>query len=128
MFEFSADVRKGAKKRIADVNIKLFESQEFTVSCKEVTIKRPVLTHGASYVVYDGEYRGSTVAVKVVPVREDAPTELINTLVDLTAHAALPHENVAAFYGAGCAVNASTQQREVCRTFWCCRAHSVLSL
>jgi hypothetical protein len=113
MFEFSADSKKGAKKRIADVNIKLFESQEFNVYCKEVTIKRPILTHGASYVVYDGEYRGSTVAVKVVPVHDDVPSETVNTLVDLTAHAALPHENVAAFYGAGYAVNASTQQREV---------------
>lgn len=113
MFEFSSNVRNGAKKRIADVNSKQFESSEFNISCKEITLGKAILTHGANSVIYEGEYRGSTVAVKVVRADEAEPKYMISVLVDLTAMATFPHENVAAFYGAGHMVNPSTGHQEV---------------
>lgn len=113
MFEFPPNVRNGVKKRIADVNVKQFESSEFNISCKEVMLGRPVLTHSTSFVLYEGEYRGSVVAVKVIRVDSNDHKDLINTLVDLTAMATFPHENVAAFFGAGYRVNTEINQEEV---------------
>jgi hypothetical protein len=112
-FDFPANVKNGVKKRISNVNVKQFESEEFNISIKELTRGRIIATHGTNYVLYDGAYRGSQVAVKVMKVVQEESKEYINTLVDLTAFAALPHENVAAFYGAGYSCSDSGNIEEV---------------
>ena len=113
MLEIHADIKTGVKKRIADVNIKQFEADEFNVSCKELILGRPVVTYGNSFSIYDAEYKGTAVAVKVVSVDESDHKAFIDTLVDLTALAVLPHENIAAFYGAGYSFDLNTKKGEV---------------
>lgn len=117
MFEFPAKVKNGVSKRIADVNVKPFEPAEFTVSRKELALQnKTIAVHDSHYTIYEAEYRGSAVAVKVVALDEEKHTsDFIDTIVDLTCLAALPHDNISAFYGAGHALNPETKLREVNR-------------
>jgi serine/threonine protein kinase len=66
-----------------------------------------------------GVYRGSVVAVKVAHMNTTDSEDMINTLVDLTAMATFPHENIAAFFGAGHLAKGAAHQEEasVCLCF-----------
>ena len=111
---FPSNAKNGVAKRFSDESVKQFESAEFNIACKELALSHAIVVHGAHFSVYQAEYRGTTVAVKIVSVDEIRQiVELINTMVDLTALAALPHENVSAFYGAGCSFNVETQKQQV---------------
>ena len=118
-FEFPVEVRNGTKKRIADVNIKQFQAEEFNISSKDITYQRNIQATGTDFTLHEGEYRGSSVAVKIVTIPNNSTKEYINTLVDLTAMADLPHENIAAFYGAGHTQNAETGNLEVTTLTYC---------
>jgi serine/threonine protein kinase len=119
MFDFPSNVRNGVKKRIADVNVKQFEASEFNIICKDVSLGKALLTHSTSCTLYEGVYRGSVVAVKVAHMDTTDSKDMINTLVDLTAMATFPHENIAAFFGAGHLANGAANQEEasVCLGF-----------
>jgi len=114
MVDFPVNVKNGVNKRIADEAIKQFEAKEFNISCKELTLKRAILVHDSHFTVYESEYRGSAVAVKVVAVEETQQiADYIDALVDLTSLAALPHDNISSFYGAGYTLNSENKLREV---------------
>ena len=114
MVDFPVNVKNGVNKRIADESIKIFETGEFTVSCKELNLKRAILVHGSHFTIYESEYRGSVVSVKVVAVEENEQiSDFIDAVVDLTSLATLPHDNISAFYGAGYTLNSENKLREV---------------
>lgn len=117
MVDFPANVKNGVNKRISDVTIKQFAANEFNVSCKDLILKKAILVHDSHFTIYESEYRGSAVAVKVVAVEETQQiSDFIDALVDLTSLASLPHDNISGFYGAGYTLNSEDKLREVTRT------------
>ena len=114
MLEFPTEVKNRATKRLADESVKQFDTAEFNIACKEVALGRVIVANAPSFTIYEAEYRGTPVAVKVVPADDSRISpEIINLVVDLTALAVFPHENIAAFYGAGCMINVETKQKQV---------------
>lgn len=114
MFEFPEKVKNGVAKRLADVTVKPFQPSEFTVSRKELSFGKAIAAHESHYTIFEAEYRGSAMAVKVITLDEEKHiSDFIDTIVDLTSLAALPHDNISSFYGAGHALNAETKLREV---------------
>lgn len=121
MVDFPGNVKNAVNKRIADDTIQQFQIGEFTVSCKELTLKRAILVHESNFTIYESEYRGSVVAVKVVAVEETHQiSNYIDAVVDLTSFAALSHDNISSFLGAGYTLNSENKLREVMRPSFCC--------
>ena len=116
MVDFPGNVKNAVNKRIADDTIQQFQIGEFTVSCKELTLKRAILVHESNFTIYESEYRGSVVAVKVVAVEETHQiSNYIDAVVDLTSFASLSHDNISSFLGAGYTLNSENKLREVMR-------------
>jgi len=116
MVDFPGNVKNAVNKRIADDTIQQFQIGEFTVSCKELTLKRAILVHESNFTIYESEYRGSVVAVKVVAVEETQQiSNYIDAVVDLTSFASLSHDNISSFLVAGYTLNSENKLREVFR-------------
>eukprot|EP01032_Pedospumella_encystans_P036316 gene36316-41091_t len=114
MVDFPGNVKNAVNKRIADDTIQQFQIGEFTVSCKELTLKRAILVHESNFTIYESEYRGSVVAVKVVAVEETHQiSNYIDAVIDLTSFAALSHDNISSFLGAGYTLNSENKLREI---------------
>jgi hypothetical protein len=111
---FPKSSQDAANRKVADATIKQFDSTEFNIACKEVILGKPIVAYGDQFTVHHAEYRSMPVTAKIIPVdEENQVTDITGALVDLTSFASLPHESIAAFYGAGFIRHAESQKQQV---------------